>query len=477
MTTREELENRYTNGEIDRSPKGIHEDIRETRREMDQTIDALDERLRPSRLLDEVLDYFRTSEGADKGKDAARQVRRYGKSAVRHIKRNPIPALMSVAGLAWLLFEDDEVDDEYESEWDDLHEHSGSYVDARTGEPYADDCEAQWKQEVAAWHSDYDWQQSGEEEQTWSKRAQEALEGLSRELQDTSKKTGDRLRLAAAKVVAFSGHKRKEIQSRWRGLREHSGSYVDARTGEPYEPSYGREWQNLAACDFCSDYQWSEEEESNWSEKSRMALEEIQRSLQDKQATVQQKMQNVSARIGEFVGSTRDMSAEYGQSTMEGLRSAASASGERMSEWGRAGSRAGAAAGRRAQSAGRQMKRGGRKMGRSIQDGYSYTQDRAAEAMDEYPLAVGAGVLAAGLLVGLLLPRTRREDEWMGETSDRLIRRAQEEGEEMLERGQQVAARTAEAAMDEAERQGLSPQDVRESMEEAAGEVKERVTE
>ncbi len=45
-------------------------------------------------------------------------------------------------------------------------------------------------------------------------------------------------------------------------------------------------------------------------------------------------------------------------------------------------------------------------------------------ALDVNPLAVGAVALAIGAAVGLALPHTEREDEWMGETKDRLLSRA-----------------------------------------------------
>jgi RNA-binding protein YhbY len=46
------------------------------------------------------------------------------------------------------------------------------------------------------------------------------------------------------------------------------------------------------------------------------------------------------------------------------------------------------------------------------------------QVMQTNPLAVGATMVAAGALVGLALPRTRREDDLMGETSDQLMERA-----------------------------------------------------
>ena len=41
-------------------------------------------------------------------------------------------------------------------------------------------------------------------------------------------------------------------------------------------------------------------------------------------------------------------------------------------------------------------------------------------ARNEFPLAVGLGFAAVGALAGLMIPRTRKEDEWMGQQSDAL---------------------------------------------------------
>ena len=53
------------NESLKNEPEAIRSDIDVTRRRMDDTMDALGERLQPRHLLDEVLGYFRgnSSEG------------------------------------------------------------------------------------------------------------------------------------------------------------------------------------------------------------------------------------------------------------------------------------------------------------------------------------------------------------------------------------------------------------------------------
>ncbi len=68
-----------------------------------------------------------------------------------------------------------------------------------------------------------------------------------------------------------------------------------------------------------------------------------------------------------------------------------------------------------------------------LQQGYAYAGDRLQdqEAMEEYPLAVAVGFLGVGLLTGLLLPRTRQEDNLLGESSDRLMEQVKDTGKEV----------------------------------------------
>ena len=78
------------------------------------------------------------------------------------------------------------------------------------------------------------------------------------------------------------------------------------------------------------------------------------------------------------------------------------------------------------------------------------------DTLEEQPLVVGAATLAAGLLVGLLLPSTPREDELMGKARDSLIEEVKGLGHEALEKGKQVATAAAETLKQGAEAHGLA---------------------
>lgn len=99
------------------------------------------------------------------------------------------------------------------------------------------------------------------------------------------------------------------------------------------------------------------------------------------------------------------------------------------------------------------------------------------EMMEENPLAVGIATLALGVLAGLSLPSTRREDELIGETRDKLVDRIEEVGREALDKGKQVAGTTVDTLKEEAENAGLTASGIAEKVREVGRHAKETVTE
>ncbi len=79
---------------------------------------------------------------------------------------------------------------------------------------------------------------------------------------------------------------------------------------------------------------------------------------------------------------------------------------------------------------------------RSVQSG----SDAAADFYEQQPLVIGALALAVGAALGGALPRTRMEDDAMGDQSDALIR----EAEAIFEEERAKAEKVVKAAADEA---------------------------
>jgi len=84
------------------SSEEIRSDIKGTRREMDETLDELGERLHPRHLLDEVIDIFRSSPSgnASRGQIAGTS-KRLGRTVANELREHPLAALLVGAGLVW----------------------------------------------------------------------------------------------------------------------------------------------------------------------------------------------------------------------------------------------------------------------------------------------------------------------------------------------------------------------------------------
>jgi len=107
-----------------------------------------------------------------------------------------------------------------------------------------------------------------------------------------------------------------------------------------------------------------------------------------------------------------------------------------------------------------------RAVGRSAQRGYTTGRTKFVDASDSYPITVGVGFLAAGVLLGLSLPHSSKEDEWIGRTADQTKRQAKQQvkakAQDLIERGKHVASAATsaatQAAKDKAQQEGLTGQ-------------------
>jgi hypothetical protein len=162
--------------------------------------------------------------------------------------------------------------------------------------------------------------------------------------------------------------------------------------------------------------------------------------------------------------SAKDTARELASSAGEKLSGAASVVSDKISE-------AASSVGETASDLGGAARRYSARGRRAVRLQAGVLQDRLRAASEEYPLAVGGAFLAAGLLSGLLLPRTEQEDEWMGEASDELKEQTRRKGKELVEEGKEAAARTADAALDEAEKRGMTPDSLAEKARRVVSEA------
>jgi len=124
---------------------------------------------------------------------------------------------------------------------------------------------------------------------------------------------------------------------------------------------------------------------------------------------------------------------------------------------------------------GEALRGGASALGEGAQRGYEYGRETLAEAWESHPIAVGVGVLAVGLAAGLLLPRTRREDEMMGRASDEVSREVRKAGKDLLKRGRRTLSSTGNAIAAEVKREGLTGNELRKKVKRIATRAKEVV--
>ena len=166
-------------------------------------------------------------------------------------------------------------------------------------------------------------------------------------------------------------------------------------------------------------------------------------------AAVKEKVGQVQETFSGATSAVTDKMADVGSGVQEGVRLAKSTISDGLDRGQRASSDA----------------------AQHLQKGSRYTGDRFQEAVEEYPFAVAVGFLGVGLLTGLLLPRTPQEDKLIGAKSDRLIEQVKETGKETLEKAKTVVQRVAQSTVDEAKRQGITP----ESIGDKFSEIKDKV--
>jgi Protein of unknown function (DUF3618) len=87
---------------------------------------------------------------------------------------------------------------------------------------------------------------------------------------------------------------------------------------------------------------------------------------------------------------------------------------------------------------------------RTVKRGVTQVRDTA----ESNPMGLVIGGVALGFLVGTLIPKTRVENEQMGEMSDRLMDAAKSTSVDALERGKEVAGEAVGAAVETAKESG-----------------------
>jgi Protein of unknown function (DUF3618) len=361
-----------------RTTSDIERDIARTRDEMSQTIGAIQQRLSPGQMFEQMLHYFSSGSGRSFADGAGMFAQNMG----RTIRDNPLPVALVATGLAWLMvsrgrrrapdydrFEDYDEYDEYDRLEEDWERHYGVAAD-----------------DVRSAYDDR------------PEHVEPASAGVGVSSAPGRTPGGPTGSVGAASVSEMQGSGRDDDSS---GL----GSNAP-----------GERAQEAA-------------EEARF--RARRAAEDARRQAAHAGAATHGRSEEAR---GSAEGTEKDHRGRA-QRAREGMDRAARAARRRAREAASAGRRS-------AWSARRQARRAG--------SGFSHL-------IEERPLVVGLAGLAIGALLGALLPATRREDEWMGETRDDLARRARAE----VGKAERVAERAFDTARSEAERHDLTPEGAR----------------
>lgn len=84
----------------------------------------------------------------------------------------------------------------------------------------------------------------------------------------------------------------------------------------------------------------------------------------------------------------------------------------------------------------------------AVRESAHHARQTYEQMMREQPLAVAAVGIAAGALLGALLPPTRQEDQWIGRSSDQVKQRGREFAEQGLDRARHELEARGEGASD-----------------------------
>lgn len=191
----------------------------------------------------------------------------------------------------------------------------------------------------------------------------------------------------------------------WQGSSAPNRGRYASSEYEPYNGPY--------ASQVSGSYAEQAQDGRNWRQEAKSQARGMVENVKD---TAQNIGENIGEKAGEAVESVRDTMGQAG----ERVRSSTEHFTERAR--GQAG-QFGHQMGDRGQELGMQARQMGRRLEHQVEDN---------------PLMFGALAFAVGAAVAILMPRTRIENRTIGETRDRVMDSAQEMGQEMVERAQQV---------------------------------------
>jgi ElaB/YqjD/DUF883 family membrane-anchored ribosome-binding protein len=185
----------------------IEQDLEHTRARMDSRLTELQGRLSPGQILDDLMGYFRGSEGGD-----------FARNLLASVKSNPMPAALTGISLAWLMAANPRPQSEAVPDAAAARTRSNTAkvrvfpTPAGSGQAGTDDLEQRFRkaeQDVA--------REPGDTEETYNMRlddARGAVLGVKREPEDTAQSLSQRIQDALSAAKENVGQTANSMRSR-----------------------------------------------------------------------------------------------------------------------------------------------------------------------------------------------------------------------------------------------------------------------
>lgn len=313
----------------------VERDLDETRSRLGAHVSQLEERLSPGQVLDDLMTYFRGSEGAV-----------FGRTLVERMQDNPIPAAVTGIGLAWLMASNPPPG---------LRGERSRVRVYRAGEPVS----------VESLHH-----YGREDHEGMMARLREAEQRVTRTSGETESAFSSRMDEARGRALGLARHTQESAESFSSRIRDALASAQRAATDRA---------KNLA-------------------DRATGAAADTAKGMKDR----------VGGAAGSMGGSARDA-----------LSGAADYAGRAVPQGAHAGS-------------------------------------EWLSTLTDSPILLGAIGLAAGAVLGALIPQSEMEEEALGGIAGQARRTASDLASEGRERGQHVAQAVMDKAKESAREQGLS---------------------
>jgi len=427
--------------EVTPETEEIRAEIEETRSQLSATIDAIQEKLNPETIVEQVKETVKDSaaNAVDQAKESVREAtvgrvehmvsnatdtaRETGSGVVDMVRSNPIPAALIGLGLGWLFMNRNnqsgngnrydgrsriEMDRDYRFTppgYQQRGGYAGSYGGSSSG--YAG---------------------SGDDQRVYGS-ASYNYQGSTSGSQGSSSGGGimDTIRQnpipAAAAAVSIG--------------------WLLTRGGNNQQPSYDNREQ----------YRY----EDQWrGDADRGVVEQAGQKLSNVASAAGDTVGNVASTAGDVASSAGDKVGQVASAAGDTVGNVASAAGDTV---GNVASAAGDLVGQAGAKVGQVVNRAGETAGdvtEAVQYGAQSAQTQFQRMFTGNPLAVGAVALALGAAVGLALPQTEQEHRLLGPARDNLVEKAQEVAQQTMDKVQQVTEQVQETAQQTAQEQGLT---------------------